>query len=73
MFKRLKSLAGFGHLPKFDPRSSRAWLYGKLLVALLTDKMQRHAKAFSPWGVRWCEPEAFAQSVAGNEVLAALN
>ena len=72
-FKRLKSLAGFGHLPKFDPRSSRAWLYGKLLVALLTDKMQRHAQAFSPWGVRWGEPEAFAQSVAGDEVLAALN
>lgn len=57
-FKRLKSLAGFGHLPKYDPRSSRAWLYGKLLVALLTDKMQRYARAFSPWGVRWDEPEA---------------
>lgn len=59
-FKRLKSLAGFGHLPKYDPRSSRAWLYGKLLVALLTEKMQRYAKAFSPWGVRWSEPEAAA-------------
>jgi hypothetical protein len=59
-FKRLKSLAGFGHLPKYDPRSSRAWLYGKLLVALLTDKMQRYAQAFSPWGVRWTEPEAAA-------------
>lgn len=70
-FKRLKSLAGFGHLPKFDPRSSRAWLYGKLLVALLTEKMQRYAKAFSPWGVRWCDPEASAQFVAGNEILAA--
>jgi hypothetical protein len=59
-FKRLKSLAGFGHLPKSDPRSSRAWLYGKLLVALLTEKMQRYALAFSPWGVRWGEPEAAA-------------
>jgi hypothetical protein len=59
-FKRLKSLAGFGHLPKYDPRSSRAWLYGKLLVALLTDKMQRYAQAFSPWGVRWGEPDATA-------------
>jgi hypothetical protein len=57
-FKRLKSLAGFGHLPKSDPRSSRAWLYGKLLVALLTEKMQRYALAFSPWGVRWGEPAA---------------
>lgn len=69
-FKRLKSLAGFGHLPKYDPGSSRAWLYGKLLVALLTEKMQRYAKAFSPWGVRWCEQEGPSQRVAGNEVFA---
>src|SRR3990167_9723937 len=27
VFKRLKSLTGFGHLPKHDERSSRAWLY----------------------------------------------
>ena len=38
-FKRLKSLTGFGHLPKHDPVSCRAWLYGKLLVGLLVDKM----------------------------------
>lgn len=63
-FKRLKSLAGFGHLPKRDPASSRAWLYGKLLIALLTEKMQRYAHAFSPWGVRWCEQEGAPQSVA---------
>jgi hypothetical protein len=33
MFKRLKSLARIGHVPKHDDRSSRAWLYGKLLIA----------------------------------------
>jgi hypothetical protein len=63
-FKRLKSLAGFGHLPKHHDRSSRAWLYGKLLVALLTEKMQRYARAVSPWGGRWCEQEDPAQSLA---------
>jgi hypothetical protein len=63
-FKRLKSLAGFGHLPKDDPVSSRAWLYGKLLVALLTEKMQRYAHAFSPWGGRWCEQEAPTEPLA---------
>jgi hypothetical protein len=63
-FKRLKSLADLGHLPKHDPASSRAWLYGKLLMALLTEKMQRHARAFSPWGVRWCDPEPAAESLA---------
>lgn len=63
-FKRLKSLAGFGHLPKSDPVSSRAWLYGKLLIALLTEKMQRYAKAFSPWGARWCDQTASAEPLA---------
>jgi len=57
-FKRLKSLAGLGHLPKSDAASSRAWLYGKLLVALLTERMQRYAGAFSPWGTRWFDQDA---------------
>jgi hypothetical protein len=56
-FKRLKSLGDVGHLPKRDAASSRAWVYGKLLVALLTEKMQRHAAAFSPWGGRWLEQD----------------
>jgi hypothetical protein len=56
-FKRLKSLGNVGHLPKRDPASSRAWIYGKLLVALLTEKMQRHAASFSPWGGRWLEQD----------------
>ena len=57
-FKRLKSLGDVGHLPKRDAASSRAWVYGKLLIALLTEKMQRHAAAFSPWGGRWLEQDA---------------
>lgn len=63
-FKRLKSLAGLGHLPKHDPASSRAWLYGKLLIALLTEKMQRYSEAFSPWGCRWCDQDASPQPLA---------
>jgi IS4 transposase len=50
VFKRLKSLARLGHLPKYDDQSSRAWLYGKLFVALLTHKLIRQARDFSPWG-----------------------
>jgi len=49
-FKRLKSLAQLGHLPKHDERSSRAWLYGKLFVALLTQKLIRLGRTISPWG-----------------------
>jgi hypothetical protein len=56
-FKRLKSLADFGHLPKRDRASSRAWLYGKLLVALLSEKMQRYARAVSPWGGCWARQD----------------
>jgi len=49
-FKRLKSIAQLGHLPKHQDRSSRAWLYGKLLVALLTQKLARLGSSISPWG-----------------------
>jgi hypothetical protein len=49
-FKRLKSLAKLGHLPKYDAQSSRAWLYGKLFVALLTQKLVRTGRELSPWG-----------------------
>ena len=50
VFKRFKSLAGLGHLPKYDDESSKAWLYGKLLVALLIEKLIDYASFFSPWG-----------------------
>ena len=50
VFKRLKSILAMGHLPKYDDQSSRAWLYGKLLVALLTQKLVHLGSAFSPWG-----------------------
>jgi hypothetical protein len=50
VFKRFKSLAQLGHLPKHDDASAQAWLYGKLLVALLVEKVVRHARTISPWG-----------------------
>jgi len=50
VFKRFKQLANLGHLPKSDPQSSRAWLYGKLFTVLLTEKLVAHAERLSPWG-----------------------
>ena len=50
VFKRFKQIAQLGHLPKQDPESAKAWLYGKLFVALLTDKVLVQARALSPWG-----------------------
>lgn len=49
VFKRFKQIAELGHLPKYDEQSSKAWLYGKLLVALLVEKLVAHAGAISPW------------------------
>jgi hypothetical protein len=49
-FKRFKSIAQLGHLPKHSDESSKAWLYGKLFVALLTEKLIKSASSFSPWG-----------------------
>lgn len=50
VFKRFKQIAQLGHLPKYDQDSAQAWLYGKLFVALLTEKLIQHARALSPWG-----------------------
>jgi len=50
VFKRFKSLAQLGHLPKQDDESAKAWLYGKLLVALIVEKLVEHACSVSPWG-----------------------
>jgi hypothetical protein len=50
VFKRFKQIAQLGHLPKRDPQSAKAWLYGKLFVALLTEKLIQQARALSPWG-----------------------
>ena len=58
VFKRFKSLARLGHLPKHDDESARAWLYGKLLTALLTEKLIAHARAISPWGYELAPPAA---------------
>jgi hypothetical protein len=49
-FKRFKSIAQLGHLPKHNEDSAKAWLYGKLFVALLTEKIIKHANSISPWG-----------------------
>ena len=50
VFKRFKQIAEMGHLPKYHDDSAKAWLYGKLLVALLTEKVIHEADVFSPWG-----------------------
>ena len=50
VFKRVKSIMGLGQLPKHSDASSRAWVNGKMLVALLVEKLWQKAEHFSPWG-----------------------
>jgi len=50
VFKRFKSIAQLGHLPKRSDDSAKAWLYGKLFVALLTERLITYASSISPWG-----------------------
>jgi hypothetical protein len=63
VFKRFKQLAQLGHLPKEDDESSKAWLYGKLFVALLTERLVQRAESFSPWGYD-VETKAQSKSLA---------
>jgi hypothetical protein len=49
-FKRLKSLLGLGYLRKIDPEGSKAWIHGKLFVAMLVESMIACGVTFSPWG-----------------------
>ena len=50
VFKRMKSLMHWGHLPKHGAASRRAWLHGRLFVALLVERLIAEAEALSPWG-----------------------
>jgi hypothetical protein len=49
-FKRLKSIIGLGHLPKIDDESCKAWLHGKMFVALLSQAIVDEGRRFFPWG-----------------------
>lgn len=64
IFKRFKSLIQLGHVPKQDDQSSRAWLYGKLFVAQLSQKLIRVGSAVSPWGYCLSEESAHPESMA---------
>jgi len=49
-FKRLKSLLQLGHLKKTDSEGAKAWLQGKLWVAVLIEMLIAVGERFSPWG-----------------------
>jgi hypothetical protein len=50
-FKRWKSLLDLDNLRADDPDLARAYIYSKLIAAVLADAMARRWRAFSPYGV----------------------
>ncbi len=70
VFKRFKSVAQRGHLPKRGGEGSRAWLYGKLFAALLAERPIAHASALSPWGYDLQAPRSHPEPVARVQVRA---
>ena len=56
VFKRLKSIAGIGHLPKTENESCTAWLQGKMVIALLAERLRQEAEFISPWGYPLLSP-----------------
>jgi len=51
-FKRLKSLIECRSVPKSEEDTALAWMQGKMLEALLVEKLLEEAEIFSPWGHR---------------------
>lgn len=48
LFKRWKSLCGFDRLPNERPDTIESWIYAKMLLALLMDKLGASATELSP-------------------------
>lgn len=49
-FKRLKSILDVGHLPKYDSECAKAYLCGKIFIALLIEAIIHSADDFFPCG-----------------------
>jgi hypothetical protein len=48
LFKRLKSLCGLDRVPNYRPDTIKSWIYAKLLVALLIDRMSSSQREVFP-------------------------
>ena len=51
-FKRMKSLAGLAALPAKKPELAQAWIYARLIVALLAEQIAGHVPDSPPSGLR---------------------
>ena len=69
-FKRLKSLWDLGSVPAKDPDLARAYIYAKLLIAVLVEDLTQEAlRATPPWGGRGGGGPPAGELVADSRVL----
>src|SRR3954463_197485 len=69
-FKRLKSLWDLGSVPAKDPDLARAYIYAKLLIAVLVEDLtQEVLRATPPWGAPGGVVPPAGELVAGPRVL----
>ena len=59
-FKRMKSLAGLAGLPAKKPELAQAWLYARLIVALIAEQIAGNVPDSPPSGGRTGAPKPFA-------------
>jgi hypothetical protein len=59
-FKRYKSLAGLDELTAKTPQLARSWIYAKLILALLAERIAGLAPDSSPSGLRTAQTPAIA-------------
>lgn len=66
-FKRFKSLAGLDQLPAKNPNLARAWIYARLIVALIAEQIAGQVPDSSPCADDDTTPERFALASRQNE------
>jgi hypothetical protein len=59
-FKRFKSLAGLDQLPAKKPELARAWIYARLIVAIIAERIAGQVPDSSPSGHNKTTPKSIA-------------
>ena len=65
-FKRLKSLIHLDNLRAKSPALARAYLYAKILGALIVEELTHSSLAFFPWGYRLFPTSRLSLALAAN-------
>jgi hypothetical protein len=64
-FKRFKSLAGLDALPAIKPELAQAWIYARLIVAIIAEQIAGQVPDSSPSGLDTRKPVTLASHEAG--------